>query len=251
MSGHNKWSTIKHKKAAIDAKRGKVFSRISKEIILSVRQSGSDPSANSTLRGLVQKARSENMPSDNVDRAIKKGAGELDGAAFEELSYEGYAQGGVALLIECLSDNKNRTAAEIKHAFTRHGGNLAAQGSVSRLFRRKGQIGVAAENAKEDELMELVLEAGAEDMTLEDGQFNIVTEPTGFMNVVDALNKAGIATSMSELTMIPDLTIQVTEFGKASSLIKFVEALEDLDDVQNVYSNFDIDDDVMKQLGGD
>lgn len=251
MSGHNKWSTIKHKKAAVDAKRGKIFSRISKEIIVSVRQSGSDPSANSTLRGLIQKARSENMPSDNVERAIKRGSGDLEGAAFEELSYEGYAQGGVALLVECLSDNKNRTAAEVKHAFSRHGGNLAAQGSVSRIFRRKGQIAVAEENAKEDELMELVLEAGAEDMTLEDGQFNIVTEPADFMNVVDALNKAEIPTTMSELTMIPDLTVAVNEFSKASSLIKFVEALEDLDDVQNVWSNFDVDDEIMKQLEGE
>ena len=251
MSGHNKWSTIKHKKAAIDAKRGKIFSRISKEIIVSVRQSGSDPSANATLRGLIQKARSENMPSDNVERAIKKGAGDLDGVVFEELSYEGYGQGGVAILVECLSDNKNRTAAEVKHAFTRHGGNLAAQGSVSRLFRRKGQISVAAESAKEDELMELVLEAGAEDMALEDGQFDITTEPATFMNVVDALNKAGIPTTVSELSMIPDITVPVTEFSKASGIVKFIEALEDLDDVQNVYSNFDIPDEIMAQLGGD
>ncbi len=251
MSGHNKWSTIKHKKAAVDAKRGKIFSRISKEIIVSVRQSGADPNTNSTLRGLIQKARSENMPSDNVERSIKRGTGDTDGVIIEELSYEGYAPGGVALLVESLSDNKNRTAAEVKHAFTRHGGNLAAQGSVSRLFRRKGQISVAEESAKEDTLMELVLEAGAEDMALEDGQFNIVTEPADFMTVVDALNQADIPTTVSELTMIPDITVPVTEYSKATSLIKFIEALEDLDDVQNVYSNFDLDDDLMKKLEGE
>ena len=248
MSGHNKWSTIKHKKAATDAKRGKIFSRIAKEIMVAAQQGGGDPEANITLRALIQKGRSVNMPNDNITRAIKKGTGDLDGAVFEEMVYEGYAPGGVGVVVYCLSDNRNRTAADIKHAFTKHGGNLSAQGSVSRIFERKGQITVPDAGIEEDDLMEIVLEAGAEDMTHEDGSFEIITDPNNFMTVVDALSAKGIETDVSEITMIPETTVEVEAQNKAASLIRFIDAIEALDDVQNVYSNFDISDEIMQEL---
>jgi YebC/PmpR family DNA-binding regulatory protein len=251
MSGHNKWSTIKHKKAAADAKKGKVFSAISKEIMVAVRQGGADPAANITLRALIQKGRSVNMPMDNIERAIKKASGDLDGAALEELSYEGYAAGGVAVVVLCLSDNKNRTAADVKHAFNKYEASLASVGSVSRMFNRKGQITVDAQGIDEDQLMELVLEAGAEDMTLEDGTFEIITDPNSFMDVVDALDKAEIKTDVSEITLLPETPMAVTQRSQASSLLRFIETLEDLEDVQNVYTNAEISDDLMAQLSED
>lgn len=250
MSGHSKWSTIKHKKAASDAKRGKVFSKIAREIMMAARSGGGDPNANITLRALLQKARSANMPSDNIDRAVKKGTGDLGGAAIEELTYEGYAPGGVAILVSVLTDNKNRSAAEIRHLFTRFNGNLSATGSVSRLFERRGQIIVAAGAAGEDQLMELALEAGADDMTNEGDHFEILTSPGSFMNVADALNKAGIEMASSELMMLPLTWTPVTDKGQASSLLKFVEALDDLDDVQSVWHNGDISDELMTELEG-
>ncbi|MGD9873639.1 MAG: YebC/PmpR family DNA-binding transcriptional regulator [Kiritimatiellia bacterium] len=250
MSGHSKWSTIKHKKAAIDAKRGKIFSKVAREIMVAVRTGGSDPEGNITLRALLQKARSANMPSDNIDRAIKKGAGDLGGAVLEEMTYEGYAGGGVAILIGVLTDNKNRSAAEIRHLFTRHNASLSAAGSVSRLFERRGQIVVSAEAASEDKLMEIALEAGADDMANEGDHFEILTSPSAFMSVVDALNKAGIVMAGSEMTMLPFTWVPITDKGQASSLVKFVEALEDLDDVQNVWHNGDISDDLMAEIEG-
>lgn len=250
MSGHSKWATIKHKKAATDAKKGKVFSSIAKEIMVAARLGGGDLAGNITLRGLVQKARSVNMPMDNVERAIKKGTGEIGGAAYEEMVYEGYAPGGVGLIVRVLTDNKNRTAAEVRHIFTRHNGSLGSQGSVSRLFQRKGQIIVKAESAQEDKLMEIALEAGAEDMQNEDGAYEILTAPGQFMNVVDALNKAGIPMDVSEETLLPLNYVPVTDKAQASAILKFVEALEELEDVQNVYANFDIDDELLKQIGG-
>jgi YebC/PmpR family DNA-binding regulatory protein len=251
MSGHNKWSTIKHKKAATDAKRGKIFSKIAKEIMVAAREGGGDPAGNITLRSLIQKARSVNMPADNIDRAIKKGTGDLDGVVLEEMAYEGYANGGVAVLVEVLSDNRNRSSAEIKHVFSKHNGNLAGQGSVSRLFHRKGQIIINDTAVEEDKLMEVVLEAGAEDFSHEDGQFCIETDPAAFEDVLNALEKAGIEVEMSEVTKIPETTIPVTEKGPASSLLRFIEALEDLDDVGNVYANFDIDDGLMAEIEGE
>ncbi len=252
MSGHNKWSTIKHKKAATDAKRGKVFSKIAREIMVVARQGGGDPEANPTLRTLIQKGRSVNMPMDNIDRAIKKGTGgDDDGIQFDELSYEGYAAGGVALVIQVLTDNKNRTAAEIRHAFSKHGGNMAGPGSVSRTFHRKGIIQVDTDKTGEDELMEIVLEAGAEDMTRDGDQFIITTDPTVFMDVVDALNAANIEIANSEVSLISEIYMPVTDKSQAGSILRFIEALEDLDDVQNVYSNFDIDDAMMEELNQD
>ena len=249
MSGHSKWSTIKHKKGAADAKRGKIFSKIAKEIMVAAREGGGDPNANITLRSLMQKARASNMPSDNVERAIKKGTGDLDGAAaFVEMMYEGYANGGVGVICECLTDNKNRTAADVRHAFTKAGASLGAVGSVSRLFNRKGQIVIPAEGVSEEKLLEVVLEAGGDDLTREDDKYEILTDPSVFMDVVDALEKEGIKPEVSEITLLPEAGVPVTDKGQASALLKFIEALEDLDDVQNVYSNFDIDDSLLAEL---
>ena len=246
MSGHSKWATIKHKKAATDAKKGKVFSKLAKEIMICARGGGGDPAANISLRTLLQKAKQVNMPSDNIDRAIKKGTGELQGAALEEIMFEAYAAGGVGIIVQCLSDNRNRTVAEVRHVITRCGGNLAGQGQVMRSFTRKGQILVDASKIEEDKLMELALDAGADDLQREDNQYEVTTDPSKFNNVVEALNKAGIQMESSEVSLIPDTYLPVTDKEKAGSLVKFIEELEDLDDVQNVYTNADIDDSLLE-----
>ena len=248
MSGHNKWSSIKHKKGAADAKRGKIFSKIAKEIMVTVRASGSDPNSNITLRALIEKGRAANMPSDNIERAIKRGAGELEGEVLEEVTFEGYGQGGVGLVVQTLTNNRNRSAAEIRHIFTRHGASFAGQGSVLRSFQRKGDIMVDASKVEEDKLMELVLEAGAEDMTKEGDEFEVITDPSQFMNVVDALKKANIPMTQSEISLLPDTMIPISDKSKAEAMIRFIEELEDLDDVQNVYSNFDVDPSIAEQL---
>jgi YebC/PmpR family DNA-binding regulatory protein len=248
MSGHSKWKTIQHKKGAADAKRGKIFSRLSKEIMVVARAGGSDPTMNPTLRATIQKAKAANMPADNIDRAVKKGAGELDGVVFEEIVYEGYAAGGVGLIVMALTDNKNRAAAEIRHIFTRSGSSFAAQGSVSRGFERKGQIIVEGTATDEDTLMELVLEAGADDMSKEGDSFEILTEPAAFTDVMDALAKAEIATISSEVSMLPLTAVPIADATQARSVLKFIDALEDNDDVQNVYSNMEMSDDVMTAL---
>jgi YebC/PmpR family DNA-binding regulatory protein len=248
MSGHSKWANIKHKKGKADAKKGQVFSKIAKEIMIAVRAHGVDPSSNLTLRQLLQKARSANMPADNIDRAIKRGSGDVAGEVYEEVTFEGYAQGGVALVVQMLTNNRNRSAAEIRHIFTRHGASFAGQGSVLRSFQRKGDILVEASKVSEDQLMELVLEAGAEDMTHEGDQYEITTDPAQFMNVVDALNKANIPMAQSEISLIPDMLVQINDKSKAQTMINFIEELEDLDDVQNVYSNFDVDPSIAEQL---
>ncbi|HBA86085.1 MAG TPA: YebC/PmpR family DNA-binding transcriptional regulator [Verrucomicrobia bacterium] len=245
MSGHSKWATIKHKKAATDAKKGKVFSKLAKEIMICARAGGGDPGANISLRTMLQKAKQVNMPSDNIDRAIKKGTGELQSAALEEIMFEAYASGGVGLIVQCLSDNRNRTVAEVRHVITRCGGNLAGQGQVMRSFTRKGQIIIDATKIEEDKLMELVLEAGADDMQKEDDKFEVLTDPSKFNNVVEALSKAGIQMESSEVSLIPDTYTPVTDKDKAGTLVKFIEELEDLDDVQNVYTNADIDDSLL------
>lgn len=248
MSGHSKWATIKHKKAATDAKRGKVFSKLAKEITICAKGGGGDPGANISLRTLLQKAKAVNMPSDNIDRAIKKGTGELQGAALEEIMFESYAAGGVAMIIQCLSDNRNRTVAEVRHVITRCGGSLAGQGQVMRSFQRRGQIFVNASKVAEDKLMELVLDAGADDMQQDGDQFEILTDPSKYNQVVEALNKASIPVESSEVSLIPDNYVPVTEKDKASTLLNFVEELEELDDVQNVYNNADIDDKIMELI---
>ena len=246
MSGHSKWKTIQHKKGAADAKRGKIFSKLSKELMVAARK-GSDLSTNPTLRAVVQKAKSVNMPSDNITRAIKKGAGELDGVVFEEIAYETFV-GGVALIVQGLTDNKNRAASEIRHIFGRHNTDFAVSGSVMRQFVRKGQIIVDAATVEEDKLMEIVLNAGAEDMTRDGDEYEIVTEPSVFADVSEALEKAGIKTIGAEVSLIPLVQVKVTDKAKAQGILKFVTDLEDNDDVQNVYTNMDIDEAVLKEL---
>ena len=214
--------------------------------MICARGGGGDPAANISLRTLLQKAKQVNMPSDNIDRAIKKGTGELQGAALEEIMFEAYAAGGVGIIVQCLSDNRNRTVAEVRHVITRCGGNLAGQGQVMRSFTRKGQILVDASKIEEDKLMELALDAGADDLQREDNQYEVTTDPSKFNNVVEALNKAGIQMESSEVSLIPDTYLPVTDKEKAGSLVKFIEELEDLDDVQNVYTNADIDDSLLE-----
>jgi len=248
MSGHSKWKTIQHKKGAADAKRGKIFSKLSKEIIVAARAGGGDPDMNPTLRTLLVKARSANMPADNIERAVKKGTGELEGSSLEEVVYEGYAPGGVALVVMALTDNKNRAASEIRHVFTKFGSNLAAQGAVTRNFKRKGQILVDASTVDEDKLMVIVLDAGAEDMQQDDDVFEIITDPSSFLSVVDVLEKADIKTISSEISLIPDSYVPVADKSIASTIVKLINELEDSDDVQNVYSNMDIDTALMNEI---
>ncbi len=246
MSGHSKWATIKHKKGAADAKRGKMFSKLAKEITLAAK-SGGDPAMNPTLRTIIQKAKSINMPGDNIDKAIKKGTGELASEALEEITYEGYASGGIGLVVNVLTDNKNRAAAEIGHIFRRNGSEFAARGAVSRNFERKGQIIIEKASAEEDKLMEIVLEAGADDMITDEEGYEILTQPNAYQTVATALENAEIPTVSSEVALVPMVTKPVDDLAKVKSLLKFVEALEDNDDVQYVYHDGDIPDDLMAQ----
>ncbi len=248
MSGHSKWANIKHKKGKADAARGKAFSCIAKEMTVAARSGGGDPAGNITLRMLIGKAKAVNMPNDNIDRAIKKGTGELEGGQLEEMIYEVYAPGGVPLIVEALTDNKNRAASEIKNVLTKNGASLAQQGAVSRMFQRKGQILISADAVEEDALMDLVLEAGAEDMTRDDDEFEVLTALADYAAVANAISEAGIATVSSEITMIPDLPADVKEKEKAEKLMKLIDLLDDLDDVQNVYPGFEIDDAILAEL---
>ena len=248
MSGHSKWKTIQHKKGAADAKRGKAFSKIGKELTVVAKRGGSNPETNPSLRTAILKAKSVNMPADNIDRAIKKGAGELGGVTYDEVTYEGYAGGGIGVLVFVLTDNKNRAAAEIRHIFTRHNRDFAAVGSVSRGFNRKGQILVDAEGVEEDKLMEIVLEAGADDMTREEDQFEIITDPQTLTAVCDALEKAGIKATSAEVSMLPLSMVPVNDKSVAADVLRFVGDLEDNDDVQNVYTNMEMSEAVMEEM---
>lgn len=251
MSGHSKWATIKHKKGALDAKRGKIFSKLSKELTVAAKAGGGNPDMNPTLRTVIAKAKANNMPNDNIDRAVKKGSGELgDGVVYEKILYEGFAAGGVGLVVDVLTDNKNRAASEIRHIFTDHGSNFAAQGAVSRGFERKGQIFVNKKDISEDKLMELVLDAGAEDLKSEEGdEFEILTPPNAYNAVMEAISKAGIKTSNdSGVSLIPVTPVPVNDIGVANAVSKFISALEDNDDVQNVYNNMDVSDDVLDKM---
>ncbi|MBN1277991.1 MAG: YebC/PmpR family DNA-binding transcriptional regulator [Deltaproteobacteria bacterium] len=247
MSGHNKWSSIKHKKGAADAKRGKVFSKLIKEITVAARMGGGDIEGNPRLRSAVNAAKAENMPKDNIERAIKKGTGELEGTSYEEANYEGYGPGGVAVLVDCLTDNKNRTVAEIKHLFERHGGNLGEPGCVSWIFEKKGLIVIEKDNVDEDQLMDLALEAGADDIREDEGEFEVITEPSAFDSVKRAIDEKGIACSLAENGMVPKNTVKL-EGKKAQQMLNLMEALEDNDDISHVYANFDISDEVMEAL---
>jgi len=248
MSGHSKWANIKHKKGRADAARGKVFSKIAKEIIVAASAGGGNVDDNIQLRALVQKAKGVSMPKDNIDRAIKKGTGELDGGALEEMVYETYAPGGVALIVEALTDNKNRAASEIKNVLTKNGASLAQQGAVSRMFQRKGQILISADATDEETLMDLALEAGAEDMQRDGDQFEVLTAFGDYAAVANAITDAGIETESSELTMIPDMPTNIADKGQAQKLMRLVDLLEELDDVQNVYPGFELDDSIVDEL---
>ena len=248
MAGHSKWANIKHKKGKADAARGKVFSKIAKEIMVAASHGGGNPDDNIQLRALIQKAKSVSMPKDNIERSIKKGTGELEGGRLEEGSYEGYAVGGVAIVVKVLTDNKNRSASEVRHAFNKAGANLAEQGSVSRMFQRKGQIFVDKSVIGEEALMEYILEADVEDLKLHESQYEILCHVAHFDTVSDLLTRSKIDIASSGIVMIPDIITEVVDLGQATSLLKFIEALEDLDDVQDVYANFDISDEVIRIL---
>lgn len=248
MSGHSKWSTIKRKKGAIDTKRGKIFTKVIKEITLAARLGGGDIEGNARLRQAVLAAKEENMPKDNIERAIKKGIGGGEGAAnFEEVTYEGYGPGGVAVLVEIMTDNKNRTVAEIRHILSKHGGNLGENGCVAWMFTKKGSIVIDKNAIDEDTLMELALDAGAEDVKSEDDEYEVITSPASFEAVKKAIDAKGIKHLEARIGMIPSTTVKL-EANKAEQMLKMMEKLEDNDDVQNVYANFDIDKDVMEKL---
>ncbi|WP_300457696.1 YebC/PmpR family DNA-binding transcriptional regulator [Desulfobacula sp.] len=247
MSGHSKWSTIKHKKGAADAKRGKIFTKLIKEITVAARMGGGDPESNPRLRHALNSARAQNMPKDTFERAIKKGTGDLDGVNYEELVYEGYGPGGVAVLVECLTDNRNRTIAEVRSAFNKAGGNVGTDGCVAWMFDKKGLITVSKEDSDEETLMEVALEAGAEDIKEEEDAFDIISEPSDFDAVKEAVDGAGIKYEVAEITMIPQNLAKVS--GKeAEQMIKFMDALDDCDDVQKFYSNADIPDEAFDSM---
>jgi YebC/PmpR family DNA-binding regulatory protein len=248
MSGHSKWANIKHKKGAADAKRGKIFTRLIKEVTVAARMGGGDPDGNPRLRSAIATARAGNMPKDNIIRAIKKGTGELEGEVYDEILYEGYGPGGVAILVECMTDNRNRTVADVRHYFAKSNGNLGESGCVAWMFDKKGQILVDKTTTSEDELMELALEAGAEDVVEEDEEFQILTASEDFDEVRESLEKAGVVFVEASVTMIPQNIIEVTEEKPAKALLKLLGNLEDHDDVQHVHANFDIDDDLMEKL---
>ncbi len=247
MSGHSKWASIKHKKALVDAKRGKIFTKIIREITVAARFGGGDPGTNPRLRLAISNAKAANMPSDNIDRAIKKGTGALEGTTYEEVAYEGYGPEGVAVLVQCLTDNKNRTASEIRNIFSKKSGNLAGAGSVAWLFEKKGLIVVDASAANEDQLMELVLNAGADDLSKAGEKFEILTGPSDFEQVKKALDDAKMVYESANLQMIPKNLVPVSA-SNAKVVLNLIEALEDHDDVQNVYANCDIPDEVMKEV---
>jgi YebC/PmpR family DNA-binding regulatory protein len=251
MSGHSKWATIKHKKGAADAKRGKAFSKVSKELTVAARSGGGDPNFNPTLRTVILKAKACNMPNDNVQRAIKKGTGELEGDALEEIVYEGYASGGVGLLVKALTDNKNRASSEIRHIFGKFGSSFATPGAVSRGFERKSMIVVNAAGIKEDDLMGIVLDAGAEDMKQVDDTYEITSEPSAHHAVTEAIEKAKIPTVSAEVSMLPLAPVPISDKNVASSVMKFVEALEENDDVQDVYTNMDVSDEILQALAAE
>ncbi len=249
MSGHSKWATIKHKKAALDAKRGKIFTRLIREIIMAARIGGGDVDRNPRLRKAITDAKAENMPADNIKRAIQRGTGELPGATYEEMMMEGYGPGGVAVLAELTTDNRNRTVSEIRHAFSKHGGNLGEAGSVAWMFSKKGDIVVPKTAAKEDQLMNLVLEAGGEDLKDDGENWEVLTDPAVFDAVNEALKNAGIEVASAEVAMLPQTYVKL-EGSAAQQMIRLLEALEEQEDTQHVYSNFDVDLAQLEEVAG-
>lgn len=249
MSGHSKWATIKHKKGALDAKRGKIFTRLIKEITIAAKNGGGDADSNPRLRTAVAAAKAENMPADNIKRAIQRGTGELPGVNYEEFSLEGYGPGGVALLVDINTDNRNRTVSEIRHVFSKNGGNMAEAGAVSWMFHKKGSVMVPKTASKEDDLMGIVLDAGAEDLRDDGESWEVLSDPSAYEAVLQAVKGAGIEPASSEVAMIPQNYIKL-EGAQAHQMIRLVEALEDHDDVQNVHSNFDIDQKILEEVAG-
>ena len=249
MAGHSKWSKVKRFKGAIDAKRGKIFSRLSKEISIAAKTGGGDPTANPRLRSAIQTARDQSMPNDNIERAIKRGTGEgSEGVALDEIVYEGYGPGGVAVIVEAATDNKNRTAAEIRSIFSKHHGNLGSSGSVSYMFHKKGQIIVPRASIDEDRILELALEAGAEELTTHEDEYVIITSHDQLYAVAEALKQGGVTTDGQKFTFIPDTTVAVADETVAQDVLRLCDALEEDDDVQNVYSNLDIPDELLARL---
>jgi YebC/PmpR family DNA-binding regulatory protein len=248
MSGHSKWATIKHKKGALDAKRGKIFTRLLKEIAVAAK-GGGNPDSNARLRTAVAAAKAENMPQDNIKRAIQRGTGELEGVSYDEISFEGYGPGGVAIIVDVLTDNRNRAVSEIRHAFSKNGGNLGETGSVRFMFAKKGLIAVEKSAATEEQLMDIVLEHGGEDLNDEGDTWEIITDPGAHEAVSIAIKAAGIATVMSEVTLVAS-TYTKLEGTAANQMVRLLETLEDLDDVQNVHSNFDMDAEQMEHAAG-
>lgn len=249
MAGHSKWKQIKHKKAVTDSKRGAVFTKLIKEITVAARFGGGDPAGNPRLRTAIDAAKAENMPGDNVERAIKKGTGQLEGVNYEEIMYEGFGPGGAAILIQATTDNQNRTVSEVRFLFSRHGGNLGAQNSVAWMFDKKGLITLDASRVEEDAALEAALDAGADDMARDGDQFVITTTPATLHAVQDALKKLGFASTGAEIAMVPKNTVKV-EAGDASKLLALMEALDDHDDVSKIFSNFDIDAETLAAVGG-
>jgi YebC/PmpR family DNA-binding regulatory protein len=239
MSGHSKWHSIKHKKGALDAKRGKIFTRLIKEIVMAARIGGGNPDNNARLRKAIVDAKAESMPQDNIKRAIQRGTGELEGAQYEEITFEGFGPGGVAVIVETATDNRNRTVSEVRHCFGKNGGNMGTTGSVSRMFHKKGYIVVAKSAADEEKLMNLVLENGGEDLSDDGDNWEILTDPANFEQVLEAIRGAGVETIAAEISMIPD-TYTELQGSEARQMMKLLEALEDNDDVQNVYSNLNM-----------
>ena len=247
MSGHSKWASIKHKKGAVDAKRGKVFTKLIKEITVATRMGEKDPDSNPRLRVAIAAAKAENMPKENIERAIKKGTGDLEGSNYEEVTYEGYGPGGVAVLIEVLTDNKNRAVADVRHLFERFGGNLGEAGCVAWIFSQKGLIIFQKDQTDEDMLFELALEAGADDIKEDEKEIEVITEPSSFEQVKTAIENAGLRYTLAEITMIPKTTVKID--GKhAQQMLTLMENLEDNEDVSHVYANFDISDEVMEAI---
>jgi YebC/PmpR family DNA-binding regulatory protein len=249
MSGHSKWAGIKHKKAKVDAQRGRIFTKVIREITIAARVGGGDPVGNPRLRLAIEKAKGVNMPQDNIQRAIQKGTGELPGVSYEEYLYEGYGPGGVAVLLEVLTDNKNRTAAEIRKAFAKHGGNLGDAGCVAWMFEKKGLIQVEAARTEEDRLFGVALEGGAEDVRRSDSLFEVITAPKDLERVKESLTKENIEIALGEVTMLPQTTVKL-EGKQAHQMLQLMEELEDHDDVQNAYANFDIPEEIMAAMTG-
>jgi YebC/PmpR family DNA-binding regulatory protein len=248
MSGHSKWSTIRHKKGAADAKRGKIFTKLIKEIMVAARMGGGDPLGNPRLRAAVAAAKAENMPKENVERAIKKGTGEMDGIIYEEINYEGYGPGGVAVLVDVMTDNRNRAASDIRHIFSRNGGSLGEAGCVAWMFSKKGSLVFSKDKVSEDEIMEVALDAGAEDVRDQGDQLEVTTSLEDFGAVRAAFDERAVSYDLAEVTMVPQSTVRIEDEKQAQQILRLMDALEDSDDVQHAYANFDIPDEILNAV---